>query len=52
MLTQKKTTRSPRKELYRIRNWLEYDRALIRRGSLTVWIADGFTKDWDVKIFW
>ena len=41
-----KKTRSRRKELYRVRNWSEYDRALVQRGSLTVWIADGFEKTW------
>ena len=45
MRTQKKT-RSRRKELYRVGNWSEYDRALVQRGSLTVWIADGFEKTW------
>lgn len=29
----------PRKE-YRIRNWPEYNRALINRGSLTIWFED------------
>jgi hypothetical protein len=27
-----------KKATYRIRNWAEYDRALIRRGSLTIWV--------------
>ena len=27
------------KARYRTRNWREYDRALIRRGDLTVWIS-------------
>src|SRR4030066_1860425 len=45
MRTQKKT-RSRRKELYRVGNWSEYDRALVQRGSLTVWIADSFEKTW------
>jgi len=45
MRTQKKT-RSRQKELYRVGNWSEYDRALVQRGSLTVWIADGFEKTW------
>jgi Transposase DDE domain len=43
--TQEKT-RSRREELYRVGNWSEYDRALVPRGSYTVWIADGFEKAW------
>ena len=45
-MPNKKKTRSHRKELYRVRNWSEYDRALVQRGSLTVWIADGFEETW------
>jgi hypothetical protein len=41
-----KKIRSRRKELYRVRYWSEYDLALVQRGSLTVWIADGFEKTW------
>ena len=41
-----KKTRSRQKELYRVRNWSEYDRALVERGSLTVWVADGFEETW------
>ncbi len=25
------------KTKYRVRNWPEYDRALVRRGDLTIW---------------
>ena len=32
---------------YRVKNWPEYDRALVNRGSLTVWFdADSLRKDW------
>ena len=41
-----KKTRSHRKELYRVQNWSDYDRALVERGSLTVWVADGFEETW------
>jgi len=40
MTKPKKDTRSRRKELYRVRNWSEYDRALVNRGSLTIWISE------------
>ena len=38
----KKTT----KRQYRIRNWKEYNTALVRRGSLTVWLDEAVLKDW------
>ncbi len=28
---------APRKAVYRIRNWPQYNQALVNRGSLTVW---------------
>jgi hypothetical protein len=31
---------------YRIRNWSEYNRALIQRGSITVWIEEKAIKNW------
>ena len=31
---------------YLIRNWAEYNRALIQRGSITVWIEEKAIKNW------
>ena len=31
---------------YRIKNWSSYNRALVARGSLTVWIDDGLWQHW------
>ena len=31
---------------YRIRNWPEYNRSLIQRGSITVWIDEKSIKNW------
>lgn len=36
----------PKKSLYRIRNWKEYNAALVSRGSLTIWISDDARKGW------
>lgn len=36
----------PKKSLYRIRNWKEYNDALVSRGSLTVWFSDDAQKGW------
>ncbi len=43
----KLTKKSSRpKRLYRVRNWPEYEKALVQRGSLTFWLADDFEKVW------
>src|SRR3979411_876372 len=34
------------KAKYRVTNWPEYDAALVRRGSLTVWVTDEAIAAW------
>jgi len=41
-----KNTRSRPKTLYRVKNWSEYDQALVQRGSITIWVSDDFEKSW------
>ena len=36
------------KARYRVTNWPEYDAALIRRGSVTVWFSDDAVEAWHV----
>ena len=38
--------RSRQRTLYRVKNWSEYDKALVRRGSITFWLSDDFEKNW------
>lgn len=45
-MAKQKNTPSRPKTLYRVKNWSEYDKALVQRGSLTVWLAEGFEKSW------
>jgi hypothetical protein len=45
-MAKQKQTRSRRKSLYRVKNWSEYDKALVMRGSITFWIANDFEKTW------
>jgi hypothetical protein len=45
MPKQKKTQPRP-KTLYRVKNWSEYDKALVQRGSITFWLTDDFEKNW------
>ncbi len=35
-----------KKQRYRIRNWSEYNKALVNRGSLTVWFDEDSIKNW------
>jgi hypothetical protein len=34
------------KTKYRVNNWAEYDRALVQRGDLTLWISDEAINSW------
>ncbi len=36
----------PKKVAYRVRNWKEYDAALVRRGSLTLWVEEATLQAW------
>lgn len=38
--------RPRRKALYRVKNWSEYDKALVERGSITFWMSADFEKNW------
>src|SRR6266540_857156 len=35
-----------RRGLYRVKNWTEYEKALVQRGSITFWLSDDFRKVW------
>lgn len=39
-------TRSRPKTLYRVKNWSEYDQALVKRGSITFWLSDDLAETW------
>ena len=41
-MTKKKT-----KTTYRLRNWTEYNKALVERGSLTLWVSDEVIEAWN-----
>ncbi|MEM7303891.1 MAG: IS5 family transposase [Pseudomonadota bacterium] len=44
MLTSKRSRAA--KQRYRVTNWPDYNRALVNRGSLMLWISDDVLKDW------
>jgi hypothetical protein len=37
---------TPSKPRYRVANWRDYDRALVARGSITLWIDDAVLAGW------
>ena len=43
-----KTSSRP-KTLYRVKNWSEYEKALVQRGSITFWLMDDFEQTWLYK---
>jgi len=45
-MPKQKPTHSRRKALYRVKNWSDYDKALVQRGSITFWLSDDFEKSW------
>src|SRR6266508_1206667 len=45
-MPKQKRTQSRPKTLYRVKNWSEYDTALVQRGALTFWMSDDFEKTW------
>lgn len=43
----KHTKKSSRpKPLYRVRNWPEYEKALVQRGSITFWLSEDLERVW------
>lgn len=46
MTKNKKKPRSQPKQLYRVRNWSDYDAALVNRGSLTIWVSKDAIAKW------
>ena len=45
-MPKQKSTQPRPKTLYRVKNWSEYDKALVQRGSITFWMSEGFEKTW------
>ena len=45
-MPKQKHTQPRQKGLYRVKNWPEYDKALVQRGSITFWMSEGFEKTW------
>ncbi|MFT5292052.1 MAG: hypothetical protein ACI8QC_003354 [Planctomycetota bacterium] len=37
------------KTKFRVTNWVEYDKALVRRGDITLWISEEAIESWASK---
>ena len=42
-------SKQAKKAVYRICNWREYNQALVRRGSLTVWVDQESLDAWSYQ---
>src|SRR3989337_3096818 len=42
-------THSRRKSLYSVKNWSEYDKALVQRGWITFWLSGDFEQTWQYE---
>src|SRR4030043_1754852 len=49
MKNKHKKTNPRHKKVYHVRNWSEYDRALVNRGSITIWIDEDALKRWQYE---
>ena len=45
-MSKQPDTQSRPKTLYRVKNWSEYDKTLVQRGSITFWMSDDYEKTW------
>lgn len=45
-MPKQKSTQPCPKSLYRVKNWSEYEKALVQRSAITFWLSDGFEKTW------
>ncbi len=46
MPKQNRKTQPRPKTLYRVKNWSEYEKALVQRGSVTFWMSEDFDQRW------
>ncbi len=46
MALRKNSTPLKKKDKYRTRNWKEYNRSLVNRGSITFWFSEDAIANW------
>lgn len=43
------TTETKEKDQYRVTNWKDYNKSLVNRGNITLWISDDLLENWYYK---
>lgn len=43
---RKSKAQKKKKTIYRVRNWSSYNKSLVQRGSVTVWISEEVLENW------
>ena len=46
----KKSAKGSKKATYRVRNWSAYNKSLVQRGSITLWISEDILENWHPKV--
>jgi len=46
----KQSPKKPKKATYRIRNWTTYNKSLVQRGSITIWISEEVIAAWHPEV--
>lgn len=46
MTNKQKTSSNKKKVTYRVRNWSDYNKSLVQRGSITLWINEDVIENW------
>ena len=49
MSTKRSRVHPKYKTKYRVANWSDYDRSLVDRGNITVWLSDDAIASWNAK---
>lgn len=47
---QQRKQRKKKKAIYKVRNWSEYNKALVKRYDITVWIEKGIASVWEETV--
>lgn len=50
MSKKKRKTKKSEKATYRVRNWSTYNKSLVQRGAITLWISEDVLENWHPKV--
>ena len=49
MPTKKSRVHPKYKTKYSVSNWADYDRSLVQRGNITVWMTEAAIRNWNAR---